>query len=62
MLYTFLITEAVLDRVTAWLDSQYVSRPDQYILSVQHRIFDDLLVVVIDCDESSAVWIGLMAS
>ena len=60
MLYTFLVTEEVLDRVTEWLDTQYVSRPRQYILSVQHRIFDDLLVVVIDCDERAAVWISLM--
>lgn len=60
MLYTFELTEAALDRVTEWLDRQYVTRPRQYILSVQHRLFDDLLVVVIDCDEDSAVWIGLM--
>ena len=60
MLYTFLVTEEVLDRVTEWLDTQYVTRPRQYILSVQHRLFDDLLVVVIDCDEGAAVWIGLM--
>ena len=60
MLYTFLVTEAALDRITEWLDTQYVTRPRQYILSVQHRLFDDLLVVVIDCDEGSAVWISLM--
>jgi hypothetical protein len=60
MLYTFLLTEPQLVRVTAWLDTQYVDRPRQYILSVQHRLFDDLVVVVIDCDEVSAVWIGLM--
>lgn len=60
MLYTFLVTEAALDRVTEWLDTQYVSRPRQYILSVQHRLFDDLLVVIIDCDEKAAVWISLM--
>ena len=60
MLYTFLVTEAALDRVTEWLDRQYVTRPRQYILSVQHRLFDDLLVVVIDCDDRAAVWIGLM--
>ena len=60
MLYTFLVTEHTLDRVTEWLDTQYVTRPRQYILSVQHRLFDDLLVVVIDCDERAAVWIGLM--
>ena len=60
MLYTFLVTEHTLDRVTEWLDTQYVTRPRQYILSVQHRLFDDLLVVVIDCDDRAAVWIGLM--
>ena len=60
MLYTFLVTEAALDRITEWLDTQYVARPRQYILSVQHRLFDDLLVVVIDCDEGAAVWISLM--
>ena len=60
MLYTFLVTEHTLDKITEWLDTQYVTRPRQYILSVQHRLFDDLLVVVIDCDECAAVWIGLM--
>ena len=60
MLYTFLVTEHTLDKITEWLDTQYEARPRQYILSVQHRLFDDLLVVVIDCDEGAAVWIGLM--
>ena len=60
MLYTFLVTEHTLDKITEWLDTQYVTRPRQYILSVQHRLFDDLLVVVIDCDDRAAVWIGLM--
>ena len=60
MLYTFLVTEHTLDKITEWLDTQYVTRPRQYILSVQHRLFDDLLVVVIDCDEGAAVWISLM--
>ena len=60
MLYTFLVTEHTLDKITEWLDTQYVTRPRQYILSVQHRLFDDLLVVIIDCDEGAAVWISLM--
>lgn len=60
MLYTFELTEPQLDRVTAWLDSQYAHRPDQYILSVQHRLFDDFIVVIVDCDDSAAVWIRLM--
>ena len=60
MLYTFELTEAQLDRVTEWLDTQYLLRPRQYILSVQHRLFDDFIVVVIDCDEGAAVWISLM--
>jgi hypothetical protein len=60
MLYTFEITEAVLDRVTDYLASQYTQGSHQYILGVQHRITDDLLFVVIECTPESATYIHLL--
>lgn len=61
MLYTFEVTESVLDRMEQYLDRAYVSRPDQYIIAVQRRITDDLVVVIVDCDPSTAVMLQLMA-
>lgn len=60
MLYTFELTEAQLVRVTDYLDSIYVSRPQEYILGVQHRLTDDLLFVIVDCSEQTAVWLRLI--
>lgn len=60
MLYTFELTEAQLDRVVDYLDSIYVARPQEYILGVQHRLTDDLLFVIVDCSEQTAVWLRLI--
>lgn len=60
MLYTFTVTEAVLDRVTAYLDSLYAQGSHQYILGVQHRLHDDLVFVMIECSEESATYIHLL--
>jgi len=57
MLYTFELSETELDRVTDYLDSQDYR---QYILSVNHRLFDNTVFVVIDCSPESAVVITLM--
>jgi hypothetical protein len=60
MLYTFELTEAVLERVTDYLDSTYVERPTQYVLAVQRRITDDLVFVTIDCEPATATYIHLL--
>jgi hypothetical protein len=60
MLYTFEVTESVLDRIEQYLDRTYVERPDQYILAVQRRITDDLLYVIIDCHPETATYIHLL--
>lgn len=62
MLYTFTVTEAGLDRITDYLDAQwqYPDRLDRYIWSVQRSLIDDWVVVVIDCDEPTAVFLMLM--
>jgi hypothetical protein len=57
MLYTFELTETELDRVTDYLDQQDYR---QYILAVNHRLFDTSLFVIIDCSPESAVFIQLM--
>lgn len=62
MIYTFELTEPQLIRITDYLDSIYVDRPQEYILGVQHRITDDLVFVVIECSESTAVYLHLMGS
>lgn len=61
MLYTFELTEAVLARVTAYLDAVYADGHHQYILGVQHRLTDDLVFVIIDCSPESATYIHLLA-
>lgn len=61
MLYTFEITEEVLDRVTAYLDRMYGQGHHQYILGVQHRLHDDLVFVVVECSPESATYIHLIA-
>jgi hypothetical protein len=60
MLYTFEVTEAVLERVTDYLDSLYAQGSQQYILGVQHRLTDDLVFVMIECTPESATYIHLL--
>lgn len=60
MLYTFEFDEPTLDRVTDYLDSLYSQGHHQYILGVQHRLADDLLLVMIECSPESATYIHLL--
>ena len=60
MLYTFELTETVLDRVTDYLSSLYAQGSHQYILGVQHRLHDDLVFVIIECSPESATYIHLL--
>jgi len=60
MLYTFTVTEAVLDQITDYLASQYAQGSHQYVLGVQHRLHDDLVFVVIECTPESATYIHLL--
>jgi hypothetical protein len=60
MLYTFELTEAVLFRVTDYLDSMYAEGSHQYVLGVQHRLHDDLVFVMIECSPESATYIHLL--
>lgn len=59
MLYTFELTEDQLDRVSDYLATLYAEGSHQYILGVQHRITDDLIWVIVDCSQHTAIWIGL---
>lgn len=61
MLYTFELTEPQLSRITDYLDSTYVERPREYILGVQHRLYDDLVFVTIDCSPETATFIHLLS-
>ena len=60
MLYTFTLTEQVLDRVTEYLDSLYAQGHHQYVLGVQHRLHDDLVFVMVECSPESATYIHLL--
>jgi hypothetical protein len=60
MLYTFEFDEPTLDRVTDYLHSLYSQGHHQYILGVQHRLTDDLLLVMIECSPESATYIHLL--
>jgi hypothetical protein len=60
MLYTFVITEATLDRITDYLDSHYEDRPPQYIYCLQRSLFGDHIIVGIDCQPATAVMLTLM--
>lgn len=62
MLYTFTVTETQLDRITDYLDSQwqYPGAYDRYIWSVQRRVTDLWVVVMVECDEATAVYLGLL--
>jgi hypothetical protein len=57
MLYTFELTETELDRVTLYLDQQDCR---QYILSVNHRLFDHTVFVIIDCSPETATFLHLL--
>jgi MoxR-like ATPase len=61
MLYTFTVNEAQLDRITDYLDRQYMDRPDQYIFAVQRSLIEDRIVVIVDCSEKTAVILELMS-
>lgn len=60
MLYTFEFTESTLDRVQDYLDTRYALDHQQYIMGVQHRLTDDLLLVVIECSPETATYIHLL--
>lgn len=62
MLYTFTVTEAGLDLISDYLDSQwqYPGAYDRYIWSVQRSIVEDWVIVSVECDEQTAVLLGLM--
>lgn len=60
MLYTFELTESQLDRVDQYLQSRWAQHHREYILAVQHRVTDDLVIVIVDCTEEAAVWITLI--
>lgn len=62
MLYTFEMTEKTLDRVDDYLDRGYVDRPNQFIMAVQRMLWQDRVVVVVDCDEKTAMLIAIMCS
>jgi hypothetical protein len=57
MLYTFELTEPQLDRVTDYLDQQDCR---QYILAVNHRLFDHSVFVIIDCSPETATYLHLL--
>lgn len=62
MLYTFEMTEKTLDQVDDYLDRGYVDRPNQFIMAVQRLLWQDRVVVVVDCDEKTAMMIAIMCS
>jgi hypothetical protein len=62
MLYTFEMTEKTLDRVDDYLGRGYVDRPNQFIMAVQRMLWQDRVVVVVDCDEKTAMLIAIMCS
>lgn len=60
MLYTFTVTESQLRRITDILHTHYAAGSHQYVLAVQHRITDDLVTVMVECTEQTAVFIRLL--
>lgn len=62
MLYTFMVTETALLRITDYLDGQWQwpGPFDRYIWSVQHSLIDDRVVVVVECDEKTAVMLSMI--
>lgn len=63
MLYTFTVTEQDLDRITDYLDAQWQwpGPFDRYIWAVQRSLIDDRVVLTVECDQGTAVWIGLIS-
>ena len=63
MLYTFTVTEAALDRITDYLDAQwqYQGPYDRYIWTVQRSLFDDRVVVLVECDDRTATYLHLLS-
>jgi hypothetical protein len=63
MLYTFVVTEAQLDRITDYLDAQwqYPGPYDRYIWSVQRSLIDDHITLLVECDEHTATFIHLLS-
>lgn len=62
MIYTFEFTDHELNRVTDYLDGLYSRGSQQYILGVQHRLYDDIIFVMVECSPESAVWIRLLTA
>lgn len=63
MLYTYTVTEGDLDRITDYLDAQWQwpGPYDRYIWSVQRSLIDDRVVITVECDEATAVFLALLA-
>ena len=63
MLYTFTVSESGLLRITDYLDQcwQWPGPYDRHIWSVQH-LQEDLVFVVVECDDATAVFLALLAS
>ena len=63
MLYTFTVTEAALARITDYLDAQwqYPGPYDRYIWTVQRGLFDDRVVVLVECDDRTATYLHLLS-
>lgn len=60
MLYTFVITDTVLDRITDYLQTYSPAPPAQYIYAVQPSLFGDQIIVGIDCSAATAVMLTLL--
>lgn len=61
MLYTYLLSESALARVDDYLANHWQENQHEYILGVQHRLTDDLVLVMIECDAKTAVWLELLS-
>ena len=60
MLYTFELTESALARIDEYLTRRWDHDCREYILGVQHRLTDDLVFVMIECDEKTATWVSML--
>lgn len=60
MLYTFEMSESALARVDDYLRQRWNNDYQEYILGVEHRSSDSVLLVMIDCDESTATWLAML--
>jgi hypothetical protein len=59
MLYTFCVTEQSFDRIQSYLADRGLE-PFQRIFAVQQDLWDDQIIVGIDCAESTAVFLELL--